>query len=72
MKCHDEIIFTQYSFRLCFAIQKRICLMRWRHAEEWISLTTETAEGFLLEAEFQVHETPNVITILESSSGTNG
>ena len=45
--------------------------MRWRHAEEWISLTTDTAEGFLLETEFQVHETPNVITILEAVSGTN-
>ena len=38
--------------------------MKWRHAEEWISLTTDTAEGFLLENEFQVHEAPNLITIL--------
>ena len=38
--------------------------MKWRHAEEWISLTTDTAEGFLLENEFQVHEAPNIITIL--------
>ena len=45
--------------------------MRWRHAEEWISLTTETAEGFLLENEFQVHETPHVISILEGGSGKN-
>ena len=42
--------------------------MKWRHAEEWISLTIDTAEGFLLEAEFQVHEHPNVITILGSTS----
>jgi hypothetical protein len=45
--------------------------MKWRHAEEWISLTTDTAEGFLPESEFQAHETPNVITILEAVSGTN-
>ena len=45
--------------------------MRWRHHEEWISLTTDTAEGFLVDAEFQVHETPNVITILEGTSRKN-
>ena len=60
-----------FTSRLCFAIGKRVFLMRWRHAEEWISLTTETAEGFLLESEFQVHETPHVISILEGGSGKN-
>ena len=65
------VIFIIFTSRLCFAIGKRVFLMRWRHAEEWISLTTETAEGFLLESEFQVHETPHVISILEGGSGKN-
>ena len=42
--------------------------MRWRHDKEWISLTDDTSEGFLLEADCQVHETPHVITILEGNS----
>ena len=35
--------------------------MRWRHDKEWISLTDDTSEGFLLEADSQDHETPHVM-----------
>ena len=45
--------------------------MRWRHDKEWISLTNDTSEGFLLEAECQVHESPHVITILQTNSDMN-
>ena len=54
-------------FRLCFAVGKRLVLLKWRHAEEWISLTTDTVEGFKVEADFHLHESPNLITILGSN-----
>ena len=45
--------------------------MRWKHDKEWISLTNDTSEGFILEAECQVHEAPHVITILAGNSDLN-
>ena len=68
---YNFISFLIFDFRLCFAIGKRIFLMRWRHDKEWISLTNDTSEGFLLEAECQVHESPHVITILQTNSDMN-
>ena len=57
--------------RLCFAVGRRVVVMKWRHAEEWISLTTDTVEGFQVEAEFHLHEAPNLITILGSNLDKN-
>jgi hypothetical protein len=42
--------------------------MKWRHAEAWISLTTDTADGFDLEAEFHAHDAPNVVAIIKGPS----
>lgn len=61
--------------RLAYVVGRRAVLMRWRHQEEWISLTTDTAEGFELEAEVTLHETPTLLTLLGGinltpSSGT--
>ena len=39
--------------------------MKWRHAEAWISLTTDTADGFELEAEFHIHDSPSVVAIIK-------
>ena len=39
-----------------------------RHHEEWISLNTDTANGFELEAEVNLQETPTLLTLL---GGTN-
>merc|ERR1712156_1091070 len=54
--------------RLACAIGRRAVLMRWRHHEEWISLNTDTANGFELEAEVNLQETPTLLTLL---GGTN-
>jgi hypothetical protein len=49
--------------------------MKWRHAEAWISLTTDTADGFEMEAEFHTHETPTIVALIKGPSlvtpGTN-
>jgi len=50
--------------RLACAIGRRAVLMRWRHHEEWISLNTDTANGFELEAEVNLQETPTQLTLL--------
>ena len=42
--------------------------MRWRHQEEWISLNTDTADGFEMEAEVCLPETPTLLTLLSSVS----
>ncbi len=42
--------------------------MRWRHHEEWISLNTDTANGFELEAEVTLQETPTLLTLLSGIS----
>lgn len=42
--------------------------MRWRHHEEWISLNTDTADGFEMEADVSLQETPTLLTLL---SGMN-
>ena len=48
-----------------FTVGKRIVVMKWRHAEAWISLTTDTADGFELEAEFHIHDSPSVLAIIK-------
>jgi hypothetical protein len=50
--------------RLAYSSGRRAVLMKWRHQEEWISLTTDTANGFDLEAELNLQETPTLLTIL--------
>jgi hypothetical protein len=42
--------------------------MKWRHAEAWISLTTDTADGFEMEAEFHMHETPTIVALIKGPS----
>ncbi len=53
--------------RLTFAVGRRVVLMKWRHQEEWISLNTDTAQGFDMEAEATLQETPTLLTILHGS-----
>ena len=50
--------------RISYAIGRKAFLMRWRHQEEWISLNTDTADGFELEAEVGLPETPTLLTLL--------
>ena len=50
------------------SVGKKIVVMKWQHAEAWISLTTDTADGFELEAEFHIHESPNVMSIIKGPS----
>ena len=57
-----------FPLRIAYAHGRRAFLMKWRHQEEWISLNTDTANGFELEAEVNLQETPTLLTIL---SGTN-
>ena len=52
--------------RIAFAIGRKAFLMRWRHQEEWISLNTDTADGFEMEAEVGLPETPTLLTLLSS------
>ena len=42
--------------------------MKWRHAEAWISLTTDTADGFEMEAEFHMHDTPTIVALVKGPS----
>ena len=50
--------------RIAYAIGRKAFLMRWRHHEEWISLNADTANGFELEAEVGLPETPTLLTLL--------
>ena len=50
--------------RIAYAIGRKAFLMRWRHQEEWISLNADTANGFELEAEVGLPETPTLLTLL--------
>jgi len=75
LKLGDEVLkvnpFIQRSlvkWQYVFPVGKKIVVMRWQHAEAWISLTTDTADGFELEAEFHIHETPNVVSIIKGPS----
>ena len=56
--------------RIAYAIGRKAFLMRWRHQEEWISLNTDTADGFELEAEVGLPETPTLLTLLSCISST--
>ncbi len=51
-----RLCFSKSSgLRLAVAVgPRKVLLLRWRHPEEWYSLTTETAEGFELKAALQL------------------
>lgn len=51
--------------RLAIVLGRRVLVYRWKHAEEWLTFTEDTVEGFELLQEVTLSETPSVVTLLE-------
>jgi len=54
------------SLRLAIITAKKVLLYRWLHAEEWITFTADTVEGFELIKEINLVEQPLVMTLIEN------
>ena len=52
------------SLRLAILLGKRLLLYRWLHAEEWITFSSDTVEGFELVRELNLSEQVLVIKML--------
>ena len=54
------------SLWLAIITGKKISLYRWIHAEEWITFSDDTVEGFELMNEINLTEQPLVISLIEN------
>ena len=54
------------SLRLAIITGRKVLLYRWIHAEEWITFTADTVEGFELIKEINLVEQPLFITLIEN------
>ncbi len=55
------------SLRLALAVGRKVLVLRWRHPEEWYSLTDDTAAGFEFAAELYASDGPvTSLTLLGS------
>ena len=54
------------SLRLAIITGKKILVYRWLHAEEWLTFTADTVQGFELINEINLVEQPLVITLIEN------
>ncbi|OXU17329.1 hypothetical protein TSAR_007253 [Trichomalopsis sarcophagae] len=56
--------------RMCVAVGRRLSVLQWKHTAAWTTwraeADTDTVDGFKLMGEFQVSETPSIMTIIES------
>ena len=53
------------SLTLAVALARKIIVYKWKHAEEWMTFTEDTVQGFELITEIHCVETPQVLTLLE-------
>ena len=44
---------------------RKVIIYQWKHAEEWITFTDDTVQGFELVTEIHCVEVPQVVTLLE-------
>ena len=54
------------SLRLAIITGRKVLLYRWIHAEEWITFTADTVEGFELIKEINLVEQPLFIALIEN------
>lgn len=61
--------------RMCVAVGKRLTVLQWKHNAAWTTwcsaADTDTIDGFSLLKEYNTAETPNFVTIIESSEPGN-
>jgi len=55
------------SLTLGVIVNRKIILYKWKHAEEWITFSDDTVEGFDVLTELQCDEQPLVLSILSLS-----
>ena len=53
------------SLTLAVALARKIIVYKWKHAEEWMTFTEDTVQGFELLTEIHCVEAPQVLTLLE-------
>ena len=53
------------SLSLAVALPRKIIVYKWKHAEEWMTFTEDTVQGFELLTEIHCVEAPQVLTLLE-------
>ena len=53
------------GLKLAFAVGRKVTVMKWRHQEEWYNLTSDTAEGFEVVAEFAVSDAAVTLTLID-------
>ncbi|XP_043510075.1 GTPase-activating Rap/Ran-GAP domain-like protein 3 isoform X3 [Frieseomelitta varia] len=61
--------------RMCVAVGRRLTVLQWKHSAAWTAwcsaADTDTVEGFLHLKEFNVSETPSLVTIIENTDLNN-
>ena len=53
------------SLTLAVGLARKIIVYKWKHAEEWMTFTDDTVQGFELLTEIHCVEAPQVLTLLE-------
>ncbi|XP_034188029.1 GTPase-activating Rap/Ran-GAP domain-like protein 3 isoform X1 [Osmia lignaria lignaria] len=58
--------------RMCVVVGRRLTVLQWKHSAAWTAwcsaADTDTIDGFLFVKEFNVNETPSLVTIMENTN----